>query len=197
MLSLTVDLLTAYIVATSSLSISLTTVNVMHSFEMRAARWRALFFFSSKASNPKRSKKEEASNTRTLPLLRFKVLDSVPCALMVKDAAFIGGKLNFKGDGKKKKSKKSKKSKHGVGDEDVKAKKDERKYEKQQHDSSDDEDLTAAEKRSKSFKQKQERKELEKIASMSHRERVENFNTKLSELTELNDIPRVSAAGNG
>ena len=38
---------------------------------------------------------------------------------------------------------------------------------------------------------------MEKIASQSHRERVETFNTKLSKLTELNDIPRVSAAGNG
>ena len=33
--------------------------------------------------------------------------------------------------------------------------------------------------------------------SMSHRERVEQFNEKLGKLTELNDIPRVSAAGNG
>jgi len=32
---------------------------------------------------------------------------------------------------------------------------------------------------------------------MSHRERVEQFNEKLGSLTELNDIPRVSAAGNG
>jgi hypothetical protein len=32
---------------------------------------------------------------------------------------------------------------------------------------------------------------------MSHRERVEQFNEKLGQLTELNDIPRVSAAGNG
>lgn len=33
--------------------------------------------------------------------------------------------------------------------------------------------------------------------SMSHRERVEQFNEKVGSLTELNDIPRVSAAGNG
>lgn len=33
--------------------------------------------------------------------------------------------------------------------------------------------------------------------SMSHRERVNKFNEKLGSLTELNDIPRVSAAGNG
>ena len=35
------------------------------------------------------------------------------------------------------------------------------------------------------------------LSSMSHRERVEQFNEKLGQLTELNDIPRVSAAGNG
>ena len=35
------------------------------------------------------------------------------------------------------------------------------------------------------------------LDSMSHRERVEQFNEKLGKLTELNDIPRVSAAGNG
>lgn len=33
--------------------------------------------------------------------------------------------------------------------------------------------------------------------SLSHRERVEQFNEQLGKLTELNDIPRVSAAGNG
>lgn len=115
---------------------------------------------------------------------------------MVKSGgAFTGGKLCLKGE-KKKKSKKSKNSKHSLGGhiDEAAVKMDE----KQQHHSSDDEEeLTAAEKRSKSFKQKRERKEMEKIVSMSHRERVENFNAKLSELTEHNDIPRVSAAGNG
>lgn len=107
-------------------------------------------------------------------------------------SAFTGGKLSLKGDKKKKSKKKSSSSKH-------KASKDDRIDEKQQKRSSsdDDEELTVAEKRSKSFKQKHERKEMEKIASQSHRERVETFNTKLSKLTELNDIPRVSAAGNG
>ena len=38
---------------------------------------------------------------------------------------------------------------------------------------------------------------LSPLFSMSHRERVEQFNEKLGKLTELNDIPRVSAAGNG
>ena len=119
-------------------------------------------------------------------------------------SAFTGGKLSLKGDKKKKSKKKSSKSKHSLGDEDSphakKASSNDRIEEKQQkHSSSSDEEeeLTAAEKRSKSFKQKRERKEMEQIVSLSHRERVEAFNTKLGELTELNDIPRVSAAGNG
>ena len=37
----------------------------------------------------------------------------------------------------------------------------------------------------------------EKIAKKSHRQRVEEMNEKLGSMTELNDIPRVSAAGNG
>jgi protein FAM32A len=117
-------------------------------------------------------------------------------------SAFTGGKLSLKGEKKKKSKKKSSKSKHSVGEDSPyanDAKKTSSMDEKQlNHSSSDeDEELTAAEKRSKSFKQKRERKEMEKIVSMSHRERVETFNAKLGELTEHNDIPRVSAAGNG
>ena len=114
-------------------------------------------------------------------------------------SAFTGGKLSLKGEKKKKSKKKSSKSKHSVG-EDAPCVNDAKKAssmvdEKQQL--KHEEELTAAEKRSKSFKQKRERKEMEKIVSMSHRERVETFNAKLGELTEHNDIPRVSAAGNG
>ena len=120
-------------------------------------------------------------------------------------SAFTGGKLSLKGDKKKKSKKKSSKSKHSLGDEDSpRAKKESSKndgidetQQKRGGSSDEEEELTAAEKRSKSFKQKHERKEMEKIVKLSHRERVEDFNTKLGELTELNDIPRVSAAGNG
>lgn len=58
-------------------------------------------------------------------------------------------------------------------------------------------DMTEAERRAKRFKLEREKKDLEKISELSHRERVEMFNENLSKLTELNDIPRVSAAGNG
>jgi protein FAM32A len=42
-----------------------------------------------------------------------------------------------------------------------------------------------------------EAKEAKKLVKTSYRERVEQFNAKLSTLTEHNDIPRISAAGNG
>eukprot|EP00956_Cyclotella_meneghiniana_P027265 scaffold60795_cov20-Cyclotella_meneghiniana.AAC.1 len=35
---------------------------------------------------------------------------------------------------------------------------------------------------------------MEKVVKLSHRERVEELNEMLGSLTELNDIPRVSAA---
>ena len=55
-----------------------------------------------------------------------------------------------------------------------------------------DDGLTAAERKSLRIKLEREKTELEKLARKSHRERVEEFNEKLSSLTELNDIPRVS-----
>jgi len=101
--------------------------------------------------------------------------------------AFTGGKLNLKGDKKKKPKKKSKKSKH----EKEGKKKDRLIVE------DEDNDMTEAERRSLKFKSERQLKELEEVAKYSHRERIEVFSEKLSKLTELNDIPRVSAAGNG
>ncbi|KAL9188365.1 hypothetical protein ACHAXT_006743 [Thalassiosira profunda] len=138
---------------------------------------------------------------------------------MGKSSNFTGGSLNFKGD-KKKSKKKSKKSKHKIGDDDSdatkaspsKSRREEKSryqdgsggdegaaYGKNGHPSSDtdEEELTAAEKRSRKFKKQRETEEMKKVVSLSHRERVEQFNEKLGKLTELNDIPRVSAAGNG
>ena len=59
------------------------------------------------------------------------------------------------------------------------------------------EDMTESERRAAKRKREREMKDLEIVAKKSHRERVEDFNTKLSTLTEHNDIPRISAAGNG
>lgn len=105
------------------------------------------------------------------------------------------GKLSFKGD--KKSKKKSSKSKHKLIDETkaAKAAHDEEVAKQQQSDP--EEELTEAEKKALKFKSKQARREMEQVVKLSHRERVEQFNEKLGSLTELNDIPRVSAAGNG
>lgn len=60
-----------------------------------------------------------------------------------------------------------------------------------------DDMLTPAQRR---FRDKQLARESKKIRSMvekTHRERVEEFNALLASMTEHNDIPRCSAAGNG
>jgi len=115
---------------------------------------------------------------------------------------FLGGALSFKGDKKKKKKSKKSKTKHKLKDDrDVK----EISKSSPQHDQfpppSDDEDvdddLTDAERKALKFKKQRQQEESKKIARQSHRERVEAMNEKLGNMTELNDIPRVSAAGNG
>ena len=61
----------------------------------------------------------------------------------------------------------------------------------------DDDELTEAERKALKFKKQRQKEDSEKIAQKSHRQRVEELNEKLGSMTELNDIPRVSAAGNG
>mmetsp|Transcript_16203 Transcript_16203/g.36454 ORF Transcript_16203/g.36454 Transcript_16203/m.36454 type:complete len:112 (+) Transcript_16203:145-480(+) len=110
--------------------------------------------------------------------------------------SFVGGKLNLKGSGKKKKGTKKKK-RHD------KHERESEKYSRETStiddgaDGSEDENLTEAEKAASKFKSAAEKRELEKVGNRSHRERVEAYNSHLSTLTEHNDIPRVSAAGNG
>jgi protein FAM32A len=110
-------------------------------------------------------------------------------------SAFIGGSLSFKGD-KEKTKKKTKKSKHKA---DNKLRRDDtdQAQEVGDGDDDDDDDMTEAERKAMKFKMERQRQESEKVANKSHRERVEEFNEKLGSLTEHNDIPRVSAAGNG
>lgn len=105
-------------------------------------------------------------------------------------SAFLGGALSFKGD-KKKAKKKNRKAKHHLEDE--------KKKELIETASVPDEDdeLTEAERKAFHYKLEKDRKDLENVAAKSHRERIEEFNEKLGQLTEHNDIPRVSAAGNG
>ena len=100
---------------------------------------------------------------------------------------FTGGSLSFKGEKKKGKKKKSK-TKHSLKDNE-KARLDE---ERPTHPLDADDDLTDAERKALEKKRQREREELKQVAKKTHRERVEEFNEKLGNLTELNDIPRVS-----
>jgi len=95
---------------------------------------------------------------------------------------FLGGKLNLKGK-KKKKTKHDKKSTVDAVAE---------KPAQTHNDSEDDDDLTKAERKGLQLKKEREIQDIEHLAKQSHRERVEEFNEKLGNLTELNDIPRVS-----
>eukprot|EP00568_Trieres_chinensis_P008343 CAMPEP_0183292768 /NCGR_PEP_ID=MMETSP0160_2-20130417/1709_1 /TAXON_ID=2839 ORGANISM="Odontella Sinensis, Strain Grunow 1884" /NCGR_SAMPLE_ID=MMETSP0160_2 /ASSEMBLY_ACC=CAM_ASM_000250 /LENGTH=111 /DNA_ID=CAMNT_0025453775 /DNA_START=111 /DNA_END=446 /DNA_ORIENTATION=+ len=109
---------------------------------------------------------------------------------------FVGGKLSFKGEKKRKKAKKkSQSSKHHSAEKGTEKRRDENPD--ASHDRDSEDEMTEAERRAMKFKLERERKDLEKIAQQSHRERVEGFSEKLGNLTEHNDIPRVSAAGNG
>lgn len=57
--------------------------------------------------------------------------------------------------------------------------------------------LTEAQKRFKLKQMTREKEEAKKLVKTNYRERIENYNQKLAKLTEHNDVPRVSAAGNG
>ena len=57
--------------------------------------------------------------------------------------------------------------------------------------------LTEAQRKFLKRKTELELQTIKKLSSTTYRDRVENFNQKLSTMTEHNDIPRISAAGNG
>ena len=107
-------------------------------------------------------------------------------------SAFLGGSLSFKGDKKKSKKKKKSKTKHKLKNEG-----DVAKLPPPSDEDDVDDELTEAERKALKFKKRRQQEESKKIAQQSHRERVETLNEKLGNMTELNDIPRVSAAGNG
>eukprot|EP01038_Epipyxis_sp_PR26KG_P009932 gene9932-13361_t len=60
-----------------------------------------------------------------------------------------------------------------------------------------DDGLTDAQRRHREKKRKLEEKEAKKLINSSFRTRIDEYNNRLASLTEHNDIPRVSAAGNG
>ena len=108
---------------------------------------------------------------------------------------FVGGKLSLKGDkkkGKKKKSKSKHDKKKSSRDEEAAAAAAAAANDSNGSDIDEDE-MTEAERKAQKYKQQAEKKDLEKVAKQSHRDRVEEYSQKLSQLTELNDIPRVSA----
>ena len=104
--------------------------------------------------------------------------------------SFLGGALSFKGDKKTKAKKKRRKAKakYHIDEE----KKKERIKPQSVPDDDYDDELTEAERKALKYKLEKERNDLERVAAKSHRERVEEFNEKLGQLTEHNDIPRVS-----
>jgi protein FAM32A len=57
--------------------------------------------------------------------------------------------------------------------------------------------LTEAQKKHRGARAEVEMRQAKKLVGSTYRERVETFNYKLSKMTEHNDIPRISAAGNG
>jgi protein FAM32A len=71
----------------------------------------------------------------------------------------------------------------------------------EEEDDDDEEDpenyLTEAEKRYHKVMKQRASEAASTAVSKTHREKVEEFNALLDNLTEHNDIPRVSAAGNG
>jgi len=108
----------------------------------------------------------------------------------------MGGSLSFKGE-KKKSKKKSKSAKHKSEKEVVPVVVASKQTDIGVEDEEDHEDMTEAERKALKRKLERQREDNKKIAQKSHRERVEELNDHLGSLTELNDIPRVSAAGNG
>ena len=64
-------------------------------------------------------------------------------------------------------------------------------------DDSEDEYLTAAQRKQKNNSRNKESEVAKANATVSYRQRVAMFNEKLATASEHNDIPRVSAAGNG
>jgi len=109
-------------------------------------------------------------------------------------AVVIGGKFRFKGDGKKKSIKRptdvlatsSVTTSGSSSSSSVLTKQQE-----------EDLLLTDAQKRHKQKKRDMEKEEAKAAVAVSYRERIAKFNYTLSTTSEHNDVPRVSAAGNG
>ena len=104
---------------------------------------------------------------------------------------FTGGKLKLKGSSSSSSSSEKKKRKiEETNSEKVNV------IEKVT-DIKPDDYLTEAQKRNLQKKSEADLRQAKKLTKLTYRERLEQFNYKLSIKTEHNDIPRISAAGNG
>ena len=100
----------------------------------------------------------------------------------------IGNKLSFKGS---KKSSKSFGNGENVGSTSGSSSGEQASFTKSEVL------LTDAQKRHKQRLIDQEKRISKKVIETPYRDRVEAFNAKLASMSEHNDIPRISAAGNG
>jgi protein FAM32A len=109
----------------------------------------------------------------------------------------VGGKLKFKGS---KGSEKKSKSSEG-GSKAMSSSVSDQKKEPSNSSISGDKKpvifMTEAQRIHKEKRMATEEKELKKFIKTTHRDRIEMFNMRLGQMTEHNDIPRISAAGNG
>jgi protein FAM32A len=105
----------------------------------------------------------------------------------------VGGKLKLKGSGG---GSSSVKRSVNVPSE-VAATKPPEEAKPKESSSKGAEYLTASQKRHMERKIEKEKEDAKKMSKTSFRDRVEMFNNKLAQMTEHNDIPRISAAGNG
>ena len=109
-------------------------------------------------------------------------------------AVVIGGKFRFKGDGNKKSIKRPR---DVLATSYVAASSSSSSSALPTEQLEEDILLTDAQKRHKQKKKEMEKDEVAAAVAVSYRERINKFNYQLSTTTEHNDVPRVSAAGNG
>jgi protein FAM32A len=117
---------------------------------------------------------------------------------------FTGGKLKLKGsssdDKKKKKKKRSREERESVTHTDTSSSnssKEEKSISSTAYSHDPDEHLTDSQRKFEQKKRKAELSSAKNIVGTTYRDRVELFNYNLSVMSEHNDIPRISAAGNG
>ena len=129
---------------------------------------------------------------------------SEPCDLDGDDpyANAIGGSLRIKGlDLKRKKKKKKRKRKREEDDKEEPGYSGTKQSEEdpgiEDAEDAHDDFLTDAERRYQKVMRERASETAKVAVTKTHRQKVEELNSYLDRLTEHNDIPRVSAAGNG